>query len=804
MTIRRIFWLTVELNSGSVELNFNFLELNSTLTKLNSEPAEVNIILILAKIYFEKQKMQYLCAFNSKKQMRTNILYNFQLEAYQQKTDLMRWLVVFLTLLPTFCRAASPVGTTDFDWLVHPERSSAYVLPSDDGGRLTIGNAMVSRTFCLTPALSTISLLNRMTGDEMVRAVSPEALLTLDGQEYPVGGLCGQRERAYLDERWLTEMTPLDTLFVLQGYEEGEISEAIPWARSRWALNKQAATGRTVTFTLTGREVLEGITLHITYSVYDRAPVISKQMEVINGSNRTVTVDAFRLEHLAFVEPESLDASTDLLPSIGIHVESDYNCKGTFTHRSTDITTHWVTDPLYTTQRDYGNHTRCMLDVAPPIGPAQTLDKGERLTTFTVYEMPFDSQDRERQGLFQRHFYRTVAPWTTENPIFLHLTSSDPVVIRRAVDQCAETGYEMIIISFGSGLNAEDVSDGNIAFWKEMVDYAHSRGIEMGCYSLLASRSVGAADDCINPTTGKPGGMTFGNSPCVQSRWGIDYFEHIERFITETGMTCLEHDGSYPGDVCASTSHPGHKGLDDSQWTQFWKVANFYRRMCQRGVYLNVPDFYLLNGSTKVGIGYKETNWSLPRDIQLMHTRQLNYDCTYERPQSACWSFVPLTQYHGGGEAATIEPLHEHLDIYRTLMFQNYSSGVQACYRGPRLYDTEETKQAVIDMITWYKKYRDILNSDIIHLRRPDARDWDGLMHVNPQCKEKALAVLYNPLPEPITRTLQLPLYYTGLTRTARIREQEGKPRRYTLDREYKVTLEVTLPAGGYTWFVVE
>lgn len=28
-------------------------------------------------------------------------------------------------------------------------------------------------------------------------------------------------------------------------------------------------------------------------------------------------------------------------------------------------------------------------------------------------------------------------------------------------------------------------------------------------------------------------------------------------------------------------------------------------------------------------------------------------------------------------------------------MFQNYGAGIQACYRGPRLYDTPETKEAV-------------------------------------------------------------------------------------------------------------
>ncbi len=694
----------------------------------------------------------------------------------------------------------------EFDWLISPEKSSSFISKSADGKELTIGNAMVSRTFRLQPTLSTISLKNRMLDEELIRAASPEGYLTIDGKEYVVGGLSGQKELAFLRHDWLEEMTALDETFKLQGYEEGVIKEKFPWNRHRWALNKQLPTGKTVTFSLEGQRELKGLTLRITFAAYDDIPVISKQMELVNGSGRDVKVDAFRLEHLSFSEPDgpyAIDAQSYLHSKI--HVESDYNCRGEFTHKETDITTHWVKDPAFTSQRDYGCNTRCVLEVNPERGPAQKVATGEAFHTFTVWEMPFDSYDHERQGLFQRRFYRTVAPWVTENPIFVHLTTTDPNKVRTIVNQCAETGYEMIILSFGSGLNAEDVSPENIARFKDLVDYAHSKGIEMGCYSLLASRRIDDANDCINASTGKPGGMRFGNSPCLCSEWGIKYFSNIENFLVETGMDCFEHDGSYPGDYCASEKHPGHKNLDDSQWNQFYTIANFYHRMRERGVYLNVPDFYLLNGSSKTGIGYKEVNWSLPRASQLIHTRQLNYDCTFERPQTACWSFVPLSQYHGGGAAATLEPLSEHLFEYKTLMFQNYSSGVQACYRGPRLYDTEETKQAVVEIISWYKKYREILNSDIIHLRKPDARDWDGIMHVNPKGKdEKGLAVFYNPLDEPITRTINLPLYYTGLDKTASIREQEGKVRKYRLDRDYVVKLKVTIPANGYTWYVIK
>ena len=418
--------------------------------------------------------------------------------------------------------------------------------------------------------------------------------------------------------------------------------------------------------------------------------------------------------------------------------------------------------------------------------------------------MPYDSDDRERKGLFNRHFQLAVAPWTSQNPFFLHLTSTDSATVRRAVDQCVECGYEMIIISFGSGLNAEDISEENIAKYKKMVDYARSKGIEMGCYSLLASRWISDEVDVINPQTGKRGGMLFGSSPCLCSEWGHEYFRKIRTFIEQTGMTCFEHDGSYPGDVCASTRHTYHKGLEDSQWNQFREVTALYHWMCANGIYLNVPDYYILNGSTKVGIGYREANWSLPRDRQLIHTRQLNYDCTWERIPSSLWNFVPLVEYQGGGDAASLEPLCEHLYEYRTLMYQNYGAGVQACYRGPRLYDTEETKRTVQEVIGWYKKYRDIINSDIIHLRKPDARDWDGIMHVNPQLKEKGLAMFFNPTDEEMVRTIRLPLYYTGLTDKATIREQEGRRRKIRLTRDYQAELTVRIPANGFTWYVVE
>ena len=64
--------------------------------------------------------------------------------------------------------------------------------------------------------------------------------------------------------------------------------------------------------------------------------------------------------------------------------------------------------------------------------------------------------------------------------------------------------------------------------------------------------------------------------------------------------------------------------------------------------------------------------------------------------------------------------------------------------------------------------------------------------------------MIYNPLDTPVSKTLTIPLYYTGLTETAKVREQDGAAKVYELDREYKINLPITMPAHGCTWLTLE
>ena len=228
-----------------------------------------------------------------------------------------------------------------------------------------------------------------------------------------------------------------------------------------------------------------------------------------------------------------------------------------------------------------------------------------------------------------------------------------------------------------------------------------------------------------------------------------------------------------------------------------------YRWCRERGIYLNVPDWYFLVGANKTAMGYRETNWSLPREQQHVHARQNLFDGTWAKTPSMGWMFTPLVEYQGGGAAATIEPLHDHLPDYERHLANNLGFGAQSCYRGPRLYDTEETKAVVVKWVTFFKKYRDILESDIIHLRRADGHSLDGVLHVNPTLPDKGLAVFYNPTSETVSEKITLSLTCTGLTGKVAIREQEKAARTVRLDRKGCLSVNVKILPGSMTWFVI-
>ena len=718
----------------------------------------------------------------------------------------MKAINLFVTLLASLeIVAAAPLN----DWLIDSTPFKARVIKSQDGREVELNNGLLRRVIRIDPNAATVALDNLVSGESLLRGVKPEAVVEIDGKRFDIGGLKGQRNYAFLRPEWIGELRADPAAFRFVGYEIGEPKERMAWKRTRHHAPDVKWPPEGVTLRLdfatpvpTNGTAAANLRVSVHYELYDGLPCYSKWITVSNGTDKVVRVDKFSSEVLAVVERTSeVDELSEGRTPPNIHVETDMAFGGMMASGANRRSFRWLSDPDFHTQVNYEKKTPCLLDVGPDLGPAQNIAPGGVFESFRAWVLPFDNTDRERCGLAVRRMYRVIAPWTTENPLMMHVVSSRGDVVTNAINQCAAVGFEMLIMSFGSGFDMENEKPANLERARNWASYAHSKGIEIGSYSLLASRRIDAANDVVMPPGEKP---AFGNSPCLESRWGTNYFRRLYDFHRESGFTLLEHDGSYPGDACASTNHPGHHGLADSRWNQWQEISDFYKWCRAQGFYLNVPDHYFLSGSTKSGMGYREVNWSLPREQQIIHTRQNIYDGTWQKLPSMGWMFVPLTEYQGGGAAATIEPLDQHLDHYERMMESNLALGVQACYRGPRLFDTERTKAMVKSKVDWFKAHRDILESDLIHGHRADARDLDWMLHVNPKLKEKGMLVVFNPLNEPVTRKLRVNLYYTGLTTPARLREKGGAAKRFKLARDYTVELPVTVPAQGMNWFVVE
>ncbi len=727
---------------------------------------------------------------------------------------------LLLSLL-TICFVAPVLyAQTNVDWLLDPSSYVSAIRFDDVKKEITLANGLIERRIALTPEATTLSMRNLTTGEEYVRALSPEARVTINGEQFPVGGMEGAPVANYWKEEWAKDARPLPNAYRFERYETGDIEARFPYKkRSEWLSRdvEWPPKGKRLSLFFQPPRQEDGTArplpcVEVRYEIYDGAPLISKRLFVRCPSNpeegfpKEFVVDSFVSEEIRLVEASS-DVDSASRQDYNLMLMSDYVFGGmkAFSLDQNEAF-RLKTDPNYPTQVNYARQTPCLLECSPELGPAQTIRAGEDFESYGVYEILFENTERERRGLALRRAMRILAPWTQENPLMFHKVQASPEAVRDGIAQCEATGFEVLIMSFGSGFNLESKDKKYREVYKELSLEAASKGIALGGYSLTSSRGAGVASDNVqNPNP------RFGKGPCLQSAWGLDYFQTLKDFMETAQFGVFENDGPYPGDFCESDAHPGHRGKEDSVWNQHKAQANLYKWCRARGIYVNQPDGYFLNGGNKTGMGYRETNWSLPRAEQVIIERQNVYDGTWSKSSSLGWMFVPLSQYHGGGAAATIEPLKDHLDHYDARFANLIGAGTQACWRGPRLFDAPETKEVVVKWVNFYKANRRILDSDIIHVRRATGRDWDGWLHVDPDknAKTRGLAFFYNPLQEEITRQITVPLYYAGLKDKATVRIgnsdlQLGEPFEVKLNDKREAVVEITIPAEKYAWVTFE
>lgn len=484
----------------------------------------------------------------------------------------------------------------------------------------------------------------------------------------------------------------------------------------------------------------------VRYEIYDGMPVMMKCLTVQNSGKETITVDNIAVDVMKITNNRDT-----------LFVDSDY-----------DSTTDFLGLDLEKYAKHYARYHYDTLEVAPlqrmnvKLAPAETLD------SIVSFELLFGAEYYEQRLIEVKEMYRRIAPWCTDNVSFFHLISNSPRTIRKVVDQCHELGIEMIIQSFGSGVNMESGNERYLARIKKAYDYGHSKGIRMGAYTLAYVKNY-------RPVRGDEALNHDGSHicRCLATDWSKQYMKNVLRFIDRTGADAVEIDGPYGMLMCSGGKTHNHDDFTDSQYKQ-WKasVVDWYREIKKRGVYINAPDWHYLNGTNRSGVGYEEIAFSEHRCEQLVTSRIYYYKGTFSKNPSQGWGFLPLNVYHGGGKDAQFFPTAQNAFEFDWAMAQIVASGVWPTIRGKKAYDSEKGKQIFAKWTSLYKKYRKVLNGITVHFMPPriDTSNpsrttcMDAIMNQLPYGDVRGFVMFFNQTDHALTQEVTLPVYYTGLS----------------------------------------
>ena len=95
---------------------------------------------------------------------------------------------ILTVLLATLALTPALYGEAKPDWLIDPTPYRASV--SATANSLVLENGLVRRVIRLTPNAATVDYQNLVTSEQLLRAVGPEASVTLNG-----AGVCRGRAR---------------------------------------------------------------------------------------------------------------------------------------------------------------------------------------------------------------------------------------------------------------------------------------------------------------------------------------------------------------------------------------------------------------------------------------------------------------------------------------------------------------------------------------------------------------------------------------------------------------------------------
>ena len=392
----------------------------------------------------------------------------------------------------TLCSFLALASCAAIDWLVDGVDTPVTLTTNADQS-ITLSNGLAARTFSVTSGFGTIDYA-RLDSDggassSCLRAVGPEGYITLDNITYSLGTISNTAPFAgYFNRSAPGAIMYNSSGWGLKALSTGSPSTGgIPWQAGTRGSPAGAAwppLGFTLMFELAAPASApprhQAVSVTLVYEMYVGAPLLSKWV-VVNSSSAAaagVTVSGVTVETLRLAPPCALGSmpllwtAPDVIYGTDVIVATDASAAADLGAIEPTVSLTYTSGPGVVLTGGLGS---------PNLYPTRIGATAAEFVSFRALELLQDSDEVERYSLGVRRIPRLLAPWILENPIFFHTT--EPIIgWEEQIDKLANASFEMIIFSFGSGFDLETADAAYIAIVKDQVDYARSKGIEVGGY----------------------------------------------------------------------------------------------------------------------------------------------------------------------------------------------------------------------------------------------------------------------------------------------------------------------------------
>ena len=197
------------------------------------------------------------------------------------------------------------------DWLVD-KIDDVTTLTNTSLGTLLLSNTLISREFLIDPDFATIDFRDlHTTNSSLLRCVKPEAIITLDGIEYNIGGVKPNTQCAYLNRTEFWRNKALDTrAFHYSTYEIGQPKAPFQYKPKRFAPIDIQWPPKGIHLSVYFRAPYYAplshkyVTVVVNYEMYDGIPLMAKWLDVIDTSGRgDIDLSFISVELLAVNQP---------------------------------------------------------------------------------------------------------------------------------------------------------------------------------------------------------------------------------------------------------------------------------------------------------------------------------------------------------------------------------------------------------------------------------------------------------------------------------------------------------------------